>query len=61
MANAGKLTAPIMRRSAGFHRNSTRRLRCRELQHTGPPQSLPKDDGASSISPVHLKHLLRQI
>ena len=61
MTEPGKLTAPIVRRSAGFHRNSTRRLGCKELHHVTPAQSLPKDDGTSSIRSVHLKHLLSQI
>ena len=34
VTDAGKITAPIMQRSAGFHRNSTRRLGCKELQRT---------------------------
>ena len=61
MPNAGKLTTPIMRGSASFHRNSARRLCCKELQCTSPAQSLPKDNSATIIRSVHLKHLLSQI
>jgi hypothetical protein len=50
-----------MRRRASFHRNSARRLSCKELQDRSPAQSLSKHDCASGIRSVHLKHFFGQI
>ena len=61
MTQAGKLAAPIMRRTAGSHRNSAPRLSCKELQDSSPAQSLSKHDRAGGIRSVHLKHHFGQI
>src|SRR6516225_1119314 len=50
VTQAGKLAAPIMRRRASFHRNSARRLSCKELQDSSPAQSLSKHDCAGGIT-----------
>ena len=56
MTNAGKLTAPSNAKKRRLPSQLYPALRCKELQHTSPPQMLPKDDGASSISSVHFEH-----
>ena len=52
MTNAGKFTDPICEEAQASIATNTRRLGSKELQHSSPAQSFPKDDGASSIRPV---------
>ena len=61
MAQLPDLSAPEVRASAGFHRDNTRWQLAEERQHLIPPQLLAQNHTARAVSPMHLKHILRQV
>jgi hypothetical protein len=61
MTQLADLAAPEMRASAGFHRDNTRWRLAEGRQHLIPTQLLAQNRTARVVSPIHLKHILRQI
>lgn len=61
VAQLADLTAPEMRAATGFHRHDTRLQLAEEGQHLIPPQRLAQLRPTRGISPMDLKHILRQV
>jgi hypothetical protein len=61
MAQLPDLAAPEMRATTGFHGNDAARHPAKERKHLIPPQLLAQHHLTRPVSPVNLKHILRQI
>jgi hypothetical protein len=61
VAQLADLAAPQMSAAAGFHGDNARGQIAEERQHLIPPQLLAQDCPTRPVSPMQLKHILRQV